>query len=42
MNDLIVSNISKSLKDGEAEKDFRYEGHPSPTASHVLFQVFKG
>lgn len=42
MNYAIISNISQSLKDGKAQEDFRYERHPSPAASHVLFQVFEG
>jgi hypothetical protein len=42
MDDAIISNVSQSLKNGKAQEYFRYERHPSPAASHVLFQVFEG
>jgi hypothetical protein len=41
MDNSIIPNISKSLENGETQEDFRYEGHPSPAAPHVLFEVFK-
>lgn len=42
MNNAIISNIPQSLKNGKAQEYFRYERHPPPAASHMLFQVFEG